>query len=510
MLLFFTLSCKKENFKTFEIEKSYTITDTLLKNKYIVPIQKAKVVKIKYEGKNNTVPVVYYLIQQSDGKYAMMGKSKNFANPAPINLQFGTNATAAIIDFSEASLLASIISDMGLELTREADHVYSFVKIIPEGFELEGNQYGDRLTLSPMDESLAEAKYILSGGVLKDYNAITTLYNKTAYQSVMLSGRPAQLVLDPITSMTWIYYSGEKNMEDITRLEKDGYRPTVSLAVAYEPSVTGDSILFSKEIAVADQLLRGFIWNSDRSALKLLVVSQGKTVNMNLTSSKIPAISYTELSTFLASKHQSKDYYNNNATADERDVSDIINYLNIPTNFKFDFDSLAKYPDYGTGWSQSMKDKALLLANKIKTLGSNVKNIKFESQALYSFREVFTDFNVDGHVGMSHDITISFSSDAGPDAMTYRQNVLAVENNPSVWLPPIAYYGFQNPSFMILKTPTKPANLVKIWSEFSNFFKGYENDPLQSNYLSPVKTNGPVRVNMVSKKTGDAFVGYCY
>lgn len=510
MLLFCMSACKKDGFKTFEIEKSYTITDTLLKNKYIVPIQKAKVVKVKYDGKNYTMPVVFYLIQQTDGKYAMMGKTKTLADPAPINLQFGTNATAAIIDFSESSLLASIISDMGLELTRGADHVYSFVKTIPEGFELEGNQYGDLLTLSPMDENLAETKYILSGGILKDYNAITTLYNKNAYQSFMLSGRPVQLVLDPTTSMTWIYYSAEKNMEDITSLLKDGYRPTVSLAVPYEPSATGDSILFTKQIAVADQLVQGFIWNQDRSAVKLLVGPQGKIVSIDLSASKLPVISYTELSSFLTSTHQSKDYYNNTATAAERDVSDIINYLNIPKNFKFDFDSLAKYPDYGTGWSQPMKDKALLLANKIKTLGTNVKNIKFESQALYSFRVLFADFYVDGHVGMSHNITIRFTSDAGNTAVTYRQNVLAIENNPSPWLPPIAYYGFQTPQFMSLNTPTEPANLIKIWPEFSNFFKGYENAALQSNYLLPAKANGPLRVNMISKKTGDAFVGYCY
>ena len=94
--------------------------------------------------------------------------------------------------------------------------------------------------------------------------------------------------------------------------------------------------------------------------------------------------------------------------------------------------------------------------------------------------------------------------------MTYRQNVLAIENNPRPWLPPIAYYGFQTPQFMSLNTPTEPANLIKIWPEFSNFFKGYENAALQSNYLIPAKANGPLRVNMISKKTGDAFVGYCY
>jgi len=508
ILILFLSACKKDGFKTFEVEKSYTITDTLLKNKYITPIQRAKIVRMILKPKDNSAPTTFYIIQQTEGKYAMLGKSRAFADPAVIDLKFGTNATTAIIDFTETSLLGSIISDMGQELTRGADYVYSFVRVIPGGFELEGNQYGDHLTLMPLDPQSAEGQHILTGGILKDFMDIDRLFDAAPFQSTIIDGKPLQLVVDANTSSTWIFYSGENDKESISVDLDNGYKPTVSRGISYASSANGDSLLFFDEVAVGTQLLQGLVWNQDRTGYKVLVGPKGKTTSINLNQSKIPVISYTEMTSFLTSEHQESSYYEQ-ATTEEKNIISINRRLTIPVSFKFDFDSLATYTDYGKGWTVAMKNRAKLLAEKIKTLGTNVTQVRFESQAKAGFRELFTDYYIDDHVGMSHQITIRFNNNGQKDSVSYRQNVLALDNGLS-FSSPVTYYGFQNPKFMLMKIPTKPANLVKVWPEFYDFFQAYENATLQSSYLVPAKENGPIRVNMTSKKTGDTFIGYCY
>src|SRR5690606_22614945 len=129
LLVFLAITgCQKNEFENYEIEKSHVVTDSTLKAKYIDPFQKGQVIELIVKPKQHEASQTYYLTYK-DGQYAMLGKSRQYANPAELEIKFGTNKVSATIDFTEASLFPAFISDMGEELTRGADHSYAFVGI---------------------------------------------------------------------------------------------------------------------------------------------------------------------------------------------------------------------------------------------------------------------------------------------------------------------------------------------------------------------------------------------
>jgi hypothetical protein len=92
------------------------------------------------------------LKRTGEDQYDMSGITRSTVVPTSIKLLFGTNATSAVVNFSDYSLFPGLIQDTGGEITRGADVEYSFVRITNDGvLQLEGNAYGDYLEITPLD-----------------------------------------------------------------------------------------------------------------------------------------------------------------------------------------------------------------------------------------------------------------------------------------------------------------------------------------------------------------------
>jgi len=507
LLIFFILGCKKDTFTTYEIEKSYTVTDSALNKKFIEPIQKSKILELTLKPKNNESVQRFFIMQPKEGEFSMLGKSRKYANPAKVNLGFSTNKFTATIDFTMESLFPSIITDLGEELTRGADYTYAFINETIDGFELEGVQYGDQLLVRIIDPTSAEAKHILNGGILQDYLDQDKIYYSTPFLSFEIDNKPVQLVIDPNNSGVWIYYNNIKTWtNDYAEKWSDGYLPTSSFGLSYSTSSTGDSLLFDKEIKIENQILQGLNWNKERNKLNVLLGAKGKERTIELKGSKIPIYSFFELSTFQNSNHQTADFYFKSANAEQKIIYEIVKRLDIPKSFRFDFQSVINDSFYSEGWSNSLKTKAFALYKKITSLGINTNQLTMDIETGISDYEVMPGLSLPIANGIRNNYKIKYNIGSKVDSFVVSQNILGAKIIITDAVN-FDYYSFDNPMALEILKPLASANTLRVWDEFYDFLKAFESTKVQMIFLPALKDNEQMRVQMKNSKTGEAFVG---
>lgn len=503
------VSCSKNSFTSFDVVKSYTVTDSLLDAKFINPFKSAQIIELTLFPKGNDKNQIFFLFPKGDGKYSLLGSSRDFANPTDIEVKFTTNPLVANVDFNEQSLFAAIITDIGKELIRPADHIYSFISFENNVFVLEGNMYGDRLEAKIIDPNTDLAQHIFGGGFAKDYEDQEKLYMKKEFMAFNIADTVAQLVVDPYASAVWIFYSAAKNFAELTLrqrgLKDHGYHPTISRAVSYRNSTLGDSLIFTNPVNMAGNNFIGLAWNADRTAYQAILGPVGKEALVPLRKDIKPFYTFTEMMTFVHAEHQDKEfYYGGKALQEEMVLYDILHRFKFKSSIKINFDSLRNIPSYSAGWTPIMKTNALKIADKISATSSNHKPLD-----LYLECHISSTLNAATaryHTGMLASFKVEFSVNNVIDSTITRSNILAASGNF-----PYAFYGFENA--FCEKFYSKPSfgvpygSSVLVDKELYDFVKTFEGSLVNLKYLDPVSPGGPVRVQMTGRKNNDIFIG---
>ena len=496
--------CNKNEFENFEIEKSHTVTDSLLQAKYIDPLLKAEVIELTLRPIHNEAVSKFYLINKG-GKFSMLGKSRQFANPAALNVSFGTSPVTATVDFTEASLFGAVISDLGQELTRGADHSYAFVTASEGSFELEGIQYGDRLTARILDPKSPSAQHILNNGIVKDYDDQEKVYHETPFIAFDYKGKPVQMVVDPFNSSVWVFYSNSTDFMDYI-VGVDGYEPPVHAGITYSTSDLGDTLQFNNNVNLTPELvLKGLVWNSDRTAYTAWLQQGTSSQSMATKSGKLPFYSFTEMATFLNSQYLTRQYYLESAGNKQKIIYEILQKLSIVKDFKVDLNKVNTDPNYTKDWSPAMKTNLLKLVAKINSVSAPMKVTSFEVNTPSSFYDLGI-FKLDYHIGIAPTFNFKLSDGSGTDSITYANNLVGVAY-PHGSKTYYEYFGFDNPKTFKMVEPTAPENLVKVWPEFYEFIKPFDEAVVHIDYLPKSADDVLPRIKMHSQKTGDVFFG---
>jgi|GEM_PF-1237053 len=508
LLVFLAITgCQKNEFENYEIEKSHVVTDSTLKAKYLDPFQKGQVIELIVKPKQHESFQTYYLTYK-DGQYAMLGKSRQYANPAELEIKFGTNKVSATIDFTEASLFPAFISDMGEELTRGADHSYAFVGFENGKFQLEGIQYGDHLKARIIDMSSAEAQHILNNGILKDYQDQENFYYKQPFMAFTYAGTPVQMVVDPFNSSVWIFHSQYRDIFDYIT-NSPIYQPVGSEGVLYSTSALGDTLIFNREITLVEKLkVKGLIWNKERTQYTAWVSEGNATRNESLQLSKYPFYSYTEIGAFITSEFMTRKFYLEEADAKMKLIYEVVSKLKIPQNIKIDLARLANDPSYSKDWTPRMKTKLLALVDKINQQNAPMKVSSFDIKAIHSFADLGGGFVLDTHIGIANQYKFELRNGEQVDSISYASNLLALNflNSTNV-------IGFINPKSEKITMPAAnklSPRLKNIWPDFVDFLAPFDEAVIHMNFLPPAAGEEYPRIKMHSAKTGDILIGSGY
>lgn len=502
-LVFAVSSCKKDSFNTFEVEKANPVTDSLLQAKYLTPFQQAGVMEVTLIPKGNEVKQVFYLFKGTGTKLNMVGKSRKFATPAEVDVKYATTPVTATIDFTESSLFSSIITDLGSELTRGADFSYAFTQVRGNGFELEGIQYGDKLSVRILDPASKEAKYIADGGIQKDYEAQDRFYYANPFISFDVEGKPVQMVVDPNFSGTWLFYSNAKKQED-WQDNTTSYLPTVSHGLSYLTSGLGDTLRFNKEVPIKSVILKGLVWNAERTKYRALIQENNQEKLVDLKEQTVPFYSFTEERTFELGETLEREYYFSNATIEEKMIYDIVNRVKLPTKFKIDFDKLSSDANYSAGWSPELKAQFLAIRNKAKELNPDKNITSFEFDFAKS-RDFFVAYELDIHIGLLAKYKVMMDKNGVKDSIEYTNNILAFKVD-LITFTDHKFYGFDDPISVPMKVPENTSAAYKIWPQLYEVLKNFDDAVTHINYLPALQANQPMRIQMKSMKTNRQFV----
>lgn len=496
-------ACKKDSFATFEIEKANPVTDSLLQSKYLTPFQQAEVMELTLMPKGNEIKQVFYLFKGTGTKLNMVGKSRQYATPAEVDVKYATNTVTATVDFTESSLFSSIITDLGEELTRGADHSYAFTQVHENRFEMEGIQYGDKLSIRILNPASEEAKYIAGGGIQKDYTAQDQIYYSTPFISFDVDGKPVQMVVDPNYSGVWLFYSNAKNQDDWIE-NTTSYLPTASHGLSYITSSLGDTLRFNKDVPIKNVILKGLVWNAERTKYRALVQENNQEKLVDLKQQTTPFYSFTEERTFELGETLERNYYFSKATIEEKMIYDIVNRIKLPTKFKIDFDKLSSDANYSSGWSAELKSQFLAIRNKAKELNPDKNITSFEFDFAKS-RDFFSTLELDIHIGLLAKYKIMMEKNGVKDSIQYTNNILAFKVDLVTFVNH-EFYGFDDPVSVPMKVPENTSRAYKIWPQLYEVLKNFDNAVTHINYLPALQANQPMRIQMKSMKTNKQFV----
>lgn len=494
LLILAVISCKKNNMETFDSDQIHTITDTLLKSKFIDPVQQAECFKLLLKSKNRDDTAVFFLIKDK-GKYVMGASNAQYAQPYEVKLSFGTNATTATLSFSEDAPFVGIFNDLGGDVTRSMDISYSFVKSTARGFELEGNSYGDKLEMIYTDINSSVVQNIKSGLLYKTLKAQIDLFQKTPYNVLLVNGKPLQVMVDPSNNEIWTFFS-ENAAAQITFSSgaRNSYKPTLSAFSTFTYSSTGDTLQLALPIEIKGMTINQLIWDSDKNIYQALAQSAGQHQLQPFAASNVPAYSFAELSSYILSLED-------DTKSSSVNFKNFLKRTKIPLNYSIDFAQIANNPDYMQGWSSGMKERALKVAAKLKGQLGNNKYVRLETTTSSAFSGFFAGVGVD------------------QDLIYYENNVPT--STISLQLLEIYTLGFpigDNKSFMGLEylwsskwsntdlPVTDEEAIALLWPELYDFVKIYDSAKLKMTYLPPRQGEKNIRVQVQNASTGDTFI----
>jgi hypothetical protein len=474
------------------------ISDTALYNKFIVPFRDATVLKVNLKPKSMDGRYIFYLKRTGEDQYDMSGITRSTVVPTSIKLLFGTNATSAVVNFSDYSLFPGLIQDTGGEITRGADVEYSFVRITNDGvLQLEGNAYGDYLEITPLVPNTEEYDFGYNNEALAMFENVDRYFEETPFIRVETdAGYPVQLAFDLPTNQVWAFYCGDLSQSRYGTINAWGFVPAVSKSVRFDMIGLLDTVLFDdyeSNMVFEGFVIKGLLFNKEKTELTALVQSSvddaEKTIP--LVNASHPVVTFSELTAYLMSSHHGDVYLQFLGTeAERRQVAFEKKFL-VPSRFSFSFDSLKNNAGYAQGWSVTAKEKALAIGDAVKRINAN---------AVANRLSVATTSG--SMVSTSNTISIDYSIDGvSQPPLQYTTSMTA----RVLFFDTI--YGFDKILMAGVTAPAGGTPAYEIWSEVSGFLNLYANQRVKLSYLPPALDGETMRVEMKNTTTGEVFIG---